>query len=424
MRPEPPTTAVVLDDAGAALGTAGSSRERLARAGLVVAPATLLANVLGYAFSIVGARGLGPADFGVLGALLGLVLVGSVPGLALQALVARRVAVAERSSRQSVADSLTPVALAVAGATGAVTALLAPLLGGYLRTGATDVLWLAASLVPLTLVSAQQGVLQGEERFARLASLFVVAAGLRLLGGGAAVLLGGGPAAVVAGTALGSLGATVVGSRLLRVRGPGRTRSSAQLRQGVLPELVAVMVGLLAFVLVSNLDIILARRFLDPGQAGVYAVGSVFTKAALWAPQAIVVLVFPRLSRAGGGRILAGATAGVAALGAVLVGSVALLGSPVVRLVFGGSYDALGARAWWFTGLGALLALGQLLVFSGFARQHPLLPWAVGLVAATELAVVTLWQHDALEDVLATALCSAAVVVVLGAVAATRDVRG
>ncbi len=417
MRPGPAPTVVTLDEAGAALTTTGSSRDRLARAGLVVAPATLLANVLGYAFSVVGARGLGPADFGVLGALLGLVLVGSVPGLALQAVVARRVAVAGRGGHQDTVAGLLPVVVVVAVATGAVTAALAPLLGAYLRTGPAGVLWLAASLVPVTVVSAQQGALQGQELFSRLAVLFVAAAGLRLLGGGLAVAVGGGPAAVLAGTAVGSALAVAVGTRLL----PVRTRHRAGTpRQGVPRELVTVVVGLLAFVLVSNLDVILARRYLDATQAGVYAVGSVFTKGALWAPQAVVVLVFPRLSRAGAGRVLLAATAGVAAFGAVLVGAVALLGGPVVRLVFGSSYADLAGRAWWFTALGALLALGQLLVFSGFARQRSSLPFAVGLVAAVELAVVTLWRHDTLDQVLLTAVCAAAAVVVLGAVVAAR----
>ncbi len=421
MPAEPPYAGLWPVETDASSGRSRSARERLARAGLVVAPATLLANVLGYAFSVVGARGLGPAEFGALGALLGLVLVGSVPGLALQAVVARRVAVANRHDRQKVVDSLARVAVGVALATGVATAVLAPALGGYLRTGTTGVLWLAASLVPLTLVSAQQGALQGEERFTRLASLFVAAAGLRLLGGGLAVVAGGGPSAVLAGTALGSLAAAVVGRVLLPVRtGRGTGRS---VRRAVLPELGTVVVGLLAFVLVSNLDILLARRYLGADQAGLYAVGSVFTKGALWAPQAVVVLVFPRLSRAGGGRVLAGATAGVTALGVVLVSAVALIGGPLVRLVFGDSYAELGERAWWFTALGALLALGQLLVFSGFARQHRQLPWAVGLVAAVELLVVTLWQHDTLEHVLVTALCAAGTVVALGAAAAARDIR-
>lgn len=415
MRPAPGTTAVGLDDAGAALAQPGSTREGLTRAGLVVAPATLLANVFGYAFSIVGARGLGPEQFGALGALLGLVLIGSVPGLALQAVVARRVAVAGRGGPRRAVDALVPVALVVAVATGVVTAASAPLLGAYLRTGPAGVLWLAASLVPLTLVSAQQGGLQGQELFSRLAVLFVAAAGLRLVGGGAAVVLGGGPAAVLAGTAVGSTLAVVVGVRLLPVRPHAPARGS-----GVPLELLTVIVGLLAFVLVANLDVILARRYLDESQAGVYAVGSVFTKGALWAPQAVVVLVFPRLSRAGGGRVLALATAGVAAFGAVLVGAVALVGGPFVRLVFGSSYDALSSRAWLFTALGALLALGQLLVFSGFARQHRLLPWTVGLVAVVELVVVTRWQHDTLEHVLLTAVAAAGAVVLLGALAASR----
>src|SRR6266487_4647146 len=64
----------------------------LARAGLMVAPAMAVANGLNYAFNLVMLRLLEPAAYGALGALLAVILIGTVPGLALQAVVARHTA--------------------------------------------------------------------------------------------------------------------------------------------------------------------------------------------------------------------------------------------------------------------------------------------------------------------------------------------
>ena len=63
----------------------------------------------------------------------------------------------------------------------------------------------------------------------------------------------------------------------------------------------AVTAGVLVL---TNVDLLMARALLEPAAAGAYAVGSLFAKAAFWAPNFIAVLVFPRLARDGtsGGR--------------------------------------------------------------------------------------------------------------------------
>src|SRR6266511_1913424 len=111
----------------------------LARAGLMVAPAMAVANGLNYAFNLVMLRLLEPAAYGALGALLAVILIGTVPGLALQAVVA------------------------------------------FLHLGSiVPALWLAANILPLPLVSALQGMLQGVQRFGALAAALLLNAGARL----------------------------------------------------------------------------------------------------------------------------------------------------------------------------------------------------------------------------------------------------
>ncbi|HET9555582.1 MAG TPA: hypothetical protein VFS70_00475, partial [Actinomycetota bacterium] len=66
----------------------------LRRDALVLAAGMAVANAGNYAFNVVMAFLLGPEAYGALAALLALVLVGSVPGLALQAVVARRTTLA------------------------------------------------------------------------------------------------------------------------------------------------------------------------------------------------------------------------------------------------------------------------------------------------------------------------------------------
>ena len=74
--------------------TAVPRSRSLRRDALVLAVGMGAANAGNYLFNVVMAFLLGPEAYGALAALLAVVLVGSVPGLALQAVVARRTALA------------------------------------------------------------------------------------------------------------------------------------------------------------------------------------------------------------------------------------------------------------------------------------------------------------------------------------------
>ena len=69
-------------------------RRALAKGLVFVGAATMVGNGAAYLLSMVSARVLTPADFGALGALLGLLVIISTVGIAMQAFTARRVAVA------------------------------------------------------------------------------------------------------------------------------------------------------------------------------------------------------------------------------------------------------------------------------------------------------------------------------------------
>ena len=56
---------------------------------------------------------------------------------------------------------------------------------------------------------------------------------------------------------------------------------------------------LLGFVLLLNLDVLLARHHLTAAQAGEYAVAAIFAKVAFWLPQGVGVVLLPRLADAG-----------------------------------------------------------------------------------------------------------------------------
>jgi O-antigen/teichoic acid export membrane protein len=407
-------------------------RASLPRAFLVVAPAMAAANALNYAFNLVMSRLLGPADYGALGALLALVLVGTVPGVALQAVVARHTTLAGRAVGRLWSRVLVAV-LAVGGALGLLALAASPAVAAFLHLPSLGpCLWLAAALLPLPLLSAVQGMLQGREWFGLLAAVLLVAAAGRLAVGLGLVEGGLGVEGALAATAIGSAVAVLVAVPRLRAQGgwehlrrgwrwPGRGSPGA----AVAGEVGAAAAGVLGLLLLANVDVLLARHFLPAEASGLYAAGAVLTKIAFWAPQFVVTLVFPRLVTAADRRRLLGRSAAVvAAVGAPLVVAAALAPRLAARLSFGEAYLDVGPTLPLFAALGTGLALVQLVLFTGMASADRGMYRLLLAAVAAEAVLVAVFLHDSVAQIVGASLAVVAALLVAGFTLALRRTAG
>lgn len=357
----------------------------LARGTVIVAGALGLAQVLAYLVSIVAARALGPAQFGVLAALLGLLLIGNVVALGLQAVIARQLVNQPIASRGAAAHTVLTRSLTVAVAVGAATLAISPLLLWVLQLSDWwPLLWVAATLVPLTWIGAQLGVAQGRESFGRLATVYAAVGIGRGVGGVAGAVVGHTATATVIGIFLGTSLGALVGRGVVRSLSP---RGHARI-ENLLGQVAHATHALFALFILTNVDVILARALLDATDAGIYGVGAVIAKVAFWLPQFVGVVAFPRLADARRSRALLVTVAAVGGLGSLVVLATALLPKLAVGVAGGPDYTSLVPLAWLFSCIGALFSLAQALLLSRLAIDD-------------RLAVIAVWAAIALLFVLA-----------------------
>jgi len=394
--------------------------ERTQVAGVVVAVALAVTNVLSYLLNVVAARSLSSAAFGELGSLLAVLVVGAVPAMGVQTVVALRVAgLGARRPADLDRRDAGPLVTVAAGAAGAIALLLAattPLIMMLLHLGGpAPVLLVTAAIASITVNGLFNGMLQGTRRFATLAVL-IVADGVLRVGGTLTGLL-------TTGTATGALVGTAVGSLLLAGTGwllcgrplPGRPR------RGLAVEVVHAAQALLGLVLLVNLDLVLARHHLPAAEAGEYAVGAIITKIAYWLPYAIAVVVLPRLADPDTRRrVLPLALAFCAGLDALVVLGTALLGPTIVTAIGGATYAESAVPLWAFALVGSALSLVQLLLYARIAsadRRSTVLVW----VAVTlEIVLVGFWLHDSLAEVVGAAVIATGALALAGLVIELR----
>src|SRR5215217_5715822 len=356
-------------------------RRSLRQSALVLAAGMGVANAGNYGFNVVMAFVLGPAAYGALAALLALVLVGSVPGLALQAVVARRTTLAGGAAWPGAGWLVGRAGLGL----GLLTVLAGPGLVLFLHLdSALPVVWLALALAPTPLLFAVQGLLQGRERFGALA-------GLRL-------------AAPTTPGAVDNPASPPRGSATLPLR--GASNREAGLERGWWREVGTATTGLLGLFLLANVDVLLARHHLDRAAAGRYALGAVVAKIAFWAPQFVVTVIFPRLvGAADPRRLLAGSAGLIVGFGVLLAGGLVVADrAGLIVPVLGGGYAGLGPLLPLFAALGTALALVQLLLFEGIATRDRRMGRAVAVALVAEVALVAGPLHGSVGQVAGTAL--------------------
>lgn len=345
---------------------------------------TTVASGLNYGSSLVFSRILTPASFGDFTALLALTVIVAVPTGAAQTVIAARIAELRARDdangiRYFVRHAMAHIAT-ISLALGLLYVACIPLLVELLDLQATGP---AIALIPLLVLSffmpAAYGLLQGFERFVALGWVLILVAASRIVlgvpwaladSGGAGGPLGG--QAVGNAIALGVI-AGLLGRSVLTARGTGAARSGVRRR----PDRRSLEVGgaFVAFAILSNADVLLAKLFLLPTAGGHYAALATLEKVMLFLPGAVALAIVPeaaraRIGRAGSRRVLHRGVMWV--FGSSLVVALPALIAPALtlRLMFGEDYVDAAGGVRPIVVAGAGLALVYLLIVFTVALQE------------------------------------------------------
>jgi O-antigen/teichoic acid export membrane protein len=363
----------------------------------IVGVGLAISQVIAMLQMLVVARILGPEQYGVLGAMAVVLLIGSTVMAATQVTIARHVA-SGRSLGQIGASSV----LAAGLATFALGAAVAPLLSRILNLNdVAGLLLVAVTFVPFAITGAQLGLLQGFEKHSRLGALYVLATLMRVIGAIAGAALGQTADSAMLGLAIGATIGAVVGHFVLVERLEWRSKAGTR---HYLVEAAHAAHALIALYALTNLDVLIARAELSAFDAGLYAAGALVARAVFFLPQAILVAAFPRIV-AGARNAQRQAVAAVAVLGLLATAFVALFPTLVVSIMAGEQYLEVADEAWIFALAGAGFGVVQVLLYARMAhndRRATMLLWtAVAVLVGLGLTLGT--------SISALATCAAAV---------------
>lgn len=390
-------------------------RRALAKGLVFVGAATMVGNGAAYLLSMISARVLTPADFGALGALLGLLVIISTVGIAMQAFTARRVAVAT-VDRAAVEGETIRLASMVAAMIIAAGILLAWPVGTLFEIPFLAVATGIASIGFVIVGSAAMGIAQGREEHLRLSWAFIANGVGRAAGGVLGVVILQSVTGVGIGVLLGCAVGAFISYRLIC---PGAWSSS--IARGVPVEFGHVVHALAVLFTLTNVDVLLARIFLTEDQSGEYSVGVLLAKIAFFLPNAIIIVLFPKMTGGRSNRTVYLATGLTAMVGLIITGFSFLFGDLVIRILGGAQYTELGSEAWLFALEGSAFALVQVLLYARLATQDKRAVLAVWAALIVLVGVVALWRHDSVAEIVTTVVVVSLALTVVGLIMDRRQ---
>ena len=386
---------------------------------------TLLASITNYASNIVFSRLLSAASYGDLTALTAFVVIAAVPTGAAQTIVAGRVAVLQADGdtngvRYLIRHAAAHIAL-IALILGVIYTACIPLVKTVLGLQTVGpAIALAPLLVLAFFIPVAYGVLQGMERFVALGALMLASACSRLVIGLPWTLLaGGGAGGPLLGQAIGNLLALIATAWLIREymlrRGTGAASSGLRRR----PDARTLAAGgaFIAFALISNLDVLLAKILLSAHAAGEYAALATIEKIVIFLPGAIAVVMVPSAAKA---RHAEGSAARVLRLAALLVVLTTMLVAVpaaiaphfVLQTMFGAKYVRAAGGVLPIVCAGAGLALLYLLVVYTVAIQDRRWVWLLAGGVGLQIISISLLHSSPAEIAVVQASVIAIVLVV------------
>ncbi len=409
------------------------ANSEFARHGLLVFVASMAINVFGYGFHFAISRRVGVEQYGVLSALNSLLMVSIVLSQIAATIVVKYAAEFRVTDDGAHLAALVRILLRYGAiASGAVVACgiaVARPLAAYLHIADVAAVAVTTIIIAISLTTPSlRAVFQGIEDFRAWALSTILESLVKLIAGVALVSLGYGVLGAFVGWAIGSFiallyTAVILVRRFRRVPDAVLFVDSRRLVQ----TMAGISVATILLTMISNVDVLLVKHFVDAQTAGLYGALSLAGRILMFLVAFVPIVILPKASR----RALEGLSSVgvlVQAMGvSALLSGVGLLGyyffpKFVVTSLAGGAFAAAAPHVFTY-GIAMVLLAGINVVVAykiGIHRFDFIVP--LGLCAIGEIVGISL-HHRTLDDVIVVLIVGNAIALVASGFRLTANVR-
>lgn len=383
-----------------------SSSQKLLRSGFLMSSFGVLGGLLGYIFQILMGRMLSAKEFALFGALMGMATFVLSPLSAIVMIVTKRVSVYLVNNHHYELlvyyKKINILMIKYLTAFFVISSLLFTEFQKFLKLSEVfPFVFLIFFILFAVLQSINNAFFQGKKQFYLLGGIAVSGLVIKICASIFLIFIGYGLDGAFTGTLLSMLSVWLLGKKYI-VEGSAHVKSSAldiANKSIDLKIILPVLLANIAFVMMTQLDMVLVNFYFDSDLAGEYAAASVLGKAVLYLPGGLVTVLFPMVverhakSKASAHLLMLAVFATLAACGLAAV-FYWFLGPTLVDFFYGGKYMLAGKYLSLY-GF-AILPMALVMVAEHFliAKGRVLFAWIFLIVAPLQLLAIHFYHQD------------------------------
>lgn len=273
--------------------------KKLLKQGSVLFSTTLLASLINYFYHFAMGRMLGPAGYGILGALFAILYFLISILNTIQTVTAKFVSVLKAEKKFGAIGYLLKKShekIFILGlAFFLATAAAAKPLSSFLQIPITNIFIFGFVFLTVFVVSNLRGFLQGLQKFIALGTNVIFEAIIKITAGVLLVLLGFSVNGALAAITLSFVGAWLFAGFMLR-----KYKKNCQPYKidgrAIYAYSIPVVLAMSAITAIYTIDVILVKHFFRPEAAGHYAAAALLAKIIFFASMSISQVMFPKIS--------------------------------------------------------------------------------------------------------------------------------
>lgn len=275
---------------------------KLAKSSLLLIFGIVLSGIMGYIFQIIMGRMLGVVEYASLSALLALYAILTTPLMSIMMLVSRKVseyrATEDKEKVIHLFKKITIIASFLSLIFLGIFSSSAPLLKNYLKLENTLPIYILGALTALTIFPIlNNAFMQGLQKFVWFSSLGVLNVFLKIIFASLMIIMGYGVSGAILGVLLSLTIITVLGYSILLIFSEKNPRKIKSDFKGMgFKEFTPIFIANLAFILMTQLDIVLVNYYFSSEESGIYAAASILGKAVMYLPSGIALAMFPMVA--------------------------------------------------------------------------------------------------------------------------------
>ncbi|MFP4466617.1 MAG: oligosaccharide flippase family protein [Candidatus Goldiibacteriota bacterium] len=277
-------------------------KDALLKDSIIMFAATSIVNLSNFGFHMYATRSLGPEGYGILAAMLGLLVIVSMPAVSLQLTLAKKTAVFKAHERFGSIEHLFKKASKWFFFLGVgyfvFFFLTADLLGTFLNIDDKILVYILGMIsIASLLMPVVRGILQGLQKFIGLGANLIIDAVLRIVFLFLFIWFGWGVRGAMGASFFSALCAFAAGFAVLSFIFRYKEENADVItKRELFKYAFPVFFSMLGLSVLSYLDLIMVKHFYSREEAGFYAVTSIVGKAFLFFPGAVVMTLFPKVS--------------------------------------------------------------------------------------------------------------------------------